>query len=152
MMGTWDWYPLPQGCAADSSASTAWHAGDNDAADVAAALAAGKPIAMAKPRTIADGLQGRLGDLTWPPIRDHVSGAVTVLDEEIVAAMRLLFERMKVSTARAIRARLHRAEWHLHVICRSWWSLQPLRLWQLCFPRSLGIILNGSSFSALGWS
>ena len=107
---------------------------------------------MAKPRTIADGLQGRLGNLTWPPVRDHVSGAVTVSDDEIVAAMRLLFERMKVSKARAkICARVSWAGWHLHVICRSWWSRQPLRLWQLCSPRNLGIIMNGSSFSALGW-
>ena len=150
-MGTWDWYPLPQGFAADSSISTAPHAGDNDAADVAAALAAGKPVAMAKPRTIADGLQGRLGGLTWPPIRDHVSGAVTVSDEEIVAAMRLLFERMKVRAARTICARLHWAGWHPHVTCRLWWSRQPLRLWQLCSPRNLERIMNGSSFSALGW-
>lgn len=49
-----------------------------------------------KTQTIADGLQGRLGSLTWPPVRDLVSHVVTVSDEEIVAAMRLIFERMKV--------------------------------------------------------
>lgn len=49
-----------------------------------------------KPHTIADGLQGRLGDLTWPPVRDLVSKVVTVSDQEIVAAMQLIFERMKV--------------------------------------------------------
>jgi len=70
--------------------------GDNDAADCAQSLAAGKVVACPKPRTIADGLQGRLGSLTWPPVRDLVSGVITVTDPQIVDAMRLLFERMKV--------------------------------------------------------
>ena len=51
---------------------------------------------LPKPHTIADGLQAALGDLTWPPVRDLVAGVVTVSDPEIVAAMRLCFERLKV--------------------------------------------------------
>lgn len=70
--------------------------GENDAADVAASKAAGKLVPRAKPVTIADGLQGRLGNLTWPPVRDLVSGVVTVSEAEIVAAMQLIFERLKV--------------------------------------------------------
>jgi serine racemase len=37
-----------------------------------------------------------MGDLTWPIIRDLVDDVVTVSEEEIVAAVRLCFERMKV--------------------------------------------------------
>ncbi len=32
---------------------------------------------MPKPQTIADGLQGRMGDLTWPVVRDLVDAVVT---------------------------------------------------------------------------
>lgn len=70
--------------------------GDNDAADCARSKTAGEVVACPKPHTIADGLQGRLGSLTWPPVRDLVDGIITVTDVEIVDAMRLLFERMKV--------------------------------------------------------
>ena len=38
---------------------------------------------------------GRLGDLTWPVVRDYVDEVVTVSEEDIVAAMRLCYERMK---------------------------------------------------------
>ena len=72
------------------------HAGNNNAADVAAAKAAGRVVPTPKPATIADGLQGRLGDLTWPPVRDLVSDVITVSDPEIVDAMQLMYERMKV--------------------------------------------------------
>lgn len=71
--------------------------GANDAADAAAAKAAGaRADGMPKPRTIADGLQARLGDLTWPVVRDLVDGVIVIDDAEIVAAMRLVMERMKV--------------------------------------------------------
>lgn len=46
--------------------------------------------------TIADGLLTTLGDLTFPIIRDHVKAILTVSDPEIIAAMRLLYERMKI--------------------------------------------------------
>lgn len=39
---------------------------------------------------------GRLGDLTWPVVRDYVDAVVTVSEAEIVAAMRLVYERMKL--------------------------------------------------------
>jgi serine racemase len=38
----------------------------------------------------------RLGKHTWPVVRDLVDGVVTISDAEIVAAMQLLFERMKL--------------------------------------------------------
>jgi threonine dehydratase len=64
--------------------------------DAARSLAAGKLIPQTDPRTIADGLLTSLGDLTWPIVRDHVEAVLTVDDEEIVAAMRLVFERMNI--------------------------------------------------------
>lgn len=53
-------------------------------------------IPQLAPDTIADGLRTSLGVLTWPVVREVVERVVTVSDEEIVAAMRLLFERMKL--------------------------------------------------------
>ena len=54
-------------------------AGSNDAADVAASKAEGRlRLDMPKPATIADGLQGRMGDLTWPVIRDKTDAVITV--------------------------------------------------------------------------
>lgn len=47
-------------------------------------------------RSIADGLLTSLGDLTFPIILEHVTGIPTVSETEIVAAMRLIWERMKL--------------------------------------------------------
>eukprot|EP00873_Tetraselmis_striata_P041235 jgi/Tetstr1/461499/TSEL_006605.t1 len=71
--------------------------GRNDAADVQRCKAAGELLRFDRPETIADGLQGRLGSNTWPVVRDLVHPTVvTVSEAEIVAAMRLCYERMKV--------------------------------------------------------
>ena len=48
------------------------------------------------PDTIADGLRTQLGDLTFKIIRKFVDEIVTVSEEEIVASMKLLWERMKL--------------------------------------------------------
>uniref|UniRef100_A0A7S0RMM5 Serine racemase n=1 Tax=Pyramimonas obovata TaxID=1411642 RepID=A0A7S0RMM5_9CHLO len=70
---------------------------DGCGADVAASKAAGRLVAdMAPPNTIADGLRAKMGDLTWPVVRDLVDGVIPVEDRQIVAAMRLIYERMKV--------------------------------------------------------
>ncbi|KQS33908.1 threonine/serine dehydratase [Dyadobacter sp. Leaf189] len=47
-------------------------------------------------KTIADGLLTYLGDKTFPIIKQHVSDIWLVSDEEIIAAMRYLWERMKL--------------------------------------------------------
>ena len=48
------------------------------------------------PRTIADGQQLPIpGELTFPVVEKLVEEIVTVTDDEIVAAMRFLFERCK---------------------------------------------------------
>ena len=51
---------------------------------------------MPVPETLADGLRAKLGDLTWPIIRDKVDDVVTVTERDIVEAMRLIYERMKL--------------------------------------------------------
>ena len=64
--------------------------------DAARSMAAGRLILQTGPDTIADGLLTSMGDLTWPIIRDHVERVVTVSEGEIVAAMRLAWERAKL--------------------------------------------------------
>jgi threonine dehydratase/serine racemase len=64
--------------------------------DAARSKAAGKLIPQMGPNTIADGLLTSLGELTWPIIRDHVERVITVTDEEIIRAMRLVWERAKI--------------------------------------------------------
>jgi threonine dehydratase len=57
----------------------------------------GKPVEIDVPRTIADGLQTHApGDLTWEVASKLVDEIVTVTDEQIVDAMRFVFERMKL--------------------------------------------------------
>lgn len=56
----------------------------------------GRIVEAAPPNTIADGLLTSLGDKTFDVIRKHVSEIVTVTEEEIIAAMRLVWERMKI--------------------------------------------------------
>jgi len=47
-------------------------------------------------KTIADGLLTTLGDKTFPIIKQYVKDIITVSDEEIIHAMRLVYERMKL--------------------------------------------------------
>jgi threo-3-hydroxy-L-aspartate ammonia-lyase len=65
--------------------------------DTRRSLAAGKRVRIPVPRTIADGTQASIpGELTFEVNRRLVDEIVTVSDEEIVAAMAFLFERLKV--------------------------------------------------------
>lgn len=48
------------------------------------------------PKSIADGLLTSLGEKNFDIIKDHVTAIFTVSDQEIIAAMRLVFERMKI--------------------------------------------------------
>jgi threonine dehydratase len=50
----------------------------------------------AGPKTIADGLLTSLGSLTFPIILNEVDQIVTVSEESIIAAMRMIWERMKI--------------------------------------------------------
>lgn len=53
-------------------------------------------IESAQSQTIADGLLTTLGDKTFPIIRERVKEIITVTDAEIIAAMRLVYERLKI--------------------------------------------------------
>ena len=59
-------------------------------------LKAGRIMPVTGKTSIADGLLGRLGSLTFPIIREHVAGIITVGEASIVDAMRLVWERMKL--------------------------------------------------------
>jgi len=48
------------------------------------------------PKTIADGLLTSLGSLTFPIVLANVDQIATVSEESIVAAMRMIWERMKI--------------------------------------------------------
>lgn len=48
------------------------------------------------PKTIADGLLTSLGSLTFPIVLENVDQIVTVSEDNIVAAMRMIWERMKI--------------------------------------------------------
>ncbi len=64
--------------------------------DAARSLATGVRQPPLPPTSIADGLLTNLGELTWPIIREHVEQIFTVTEAEIAAAMRLVWERMKL--------------------------------------------------------
>ena len=55
-----------------------------------------KLVPSVAPKTIADGLLTSLGSLTFPIILNNVDEIVTVSEESIVAAMRMILERMKI--------------------------------------------------------
>jgi threo-3-hydroxy-L-aspartate ammonia-lyase len=65
--------------------------------DTKRSLEAGRRVEIPIPRTIADG-QGATtpGELTFPINRDLLTGVTLASDTEIVAAMRFLFERLKL--------------------------------------------------------
>jgi threonine dehydratase len=64
--------------------------------DAHQSLREGRIIPARPPVTIADGLRTALGDKTFPIIRKLVEQIALVEEAEIVAAMRLILERMKI--------------------------------------------------------
>ena len=66
------------------------------AADAALSKRTGVRQPMLSPQTIADGLRTGLGELTFPIVRDLVDEVIVVEEHEISAAMRLVWERLKV--------------------------------------------------------
>ncbi|MBE0565064.1 MAG: pyridoxal-phosphate dependent enzyme, partial [Krumholzibacteria bacterium] len=59
-------------------------------------LAAGRIVPAENPRTVCDGLRTSLGEKTFAVIREQVAAIWTVDDPATVAAMRLIWERMKI--------------------------------------------------------
>ena len=63
--------------------------------DAYRSLEAGRVLPSVAPETIADGLLTSLCERTFSILRAHLEAIVTVSDEEIVAALRPVLERMK---------------------------------------------------------
>jgi threonine dehydratase len=58
---------------------------------------ANERVTIPVPQTIADGQQTQQpGALTWPIVRAHARGVVTVTDDELRETMRFAFERLKL--------------------------------------------------------
>ena len=72
-------------------------AGEPEGADDAyRSFTLGELMPAVNPSTIADGLLASLGSKTFPIIKQYVQHIYTVSDAEIVDAMRLIWERMKI--------------------------------------------------------
>ncbi len=67
-----------------------------NADDARQSLEAGALIPVGAANTIADGLRTSLSDLTFDILREHLDGLPTVAEDEIVHALRLVWERMKI--------------------------------------------------------
>lgn len=64
--------------------------------DAFRSLHAGRIIPSVDPETICDGLRTSLGDKNFPIIQAGISEIILVEDQETIAAMRLILERMKI--------------------------------------------------------
>lgn len=64
--------------------------------DAKRSLDAGQIIPVVNPQTIADGLRTYLGEVNFPIIKTLVSDIFLVTDEEIINAMKFIWERMKI--------------------------------------------------------
>ncbi|MDU8927080.1 pyridoxal-phosphate dependent enzyme [Alisedimentitalea sp. MJ-SS2] len=67
-----------------------------NADDAYRSFKAGHIIADDAPETVADGLKVPLKDLTWHFVSNHVTDILTATEDEIIAAMRLIWQRMKI--------------------------------------------------------
>lgn len=67
-----------------------------NADDAYRSFKAGHIIADDAPQTVADGLKVPLKELTWHFVSNHVTDILTATEEEIIDAMKLTWERMKI--------------------------------------------------------
>ena len=75
---------------------TVYAAEPHGAPDAYESLCRGARFTDFVPDTIADGLRGTIGEINFALLREHVREVLRVSDAEIVAAMRLLWERLKL--------------------------------------------------------
>ena len=91
---------------------------------------------MPPPETVADGLRARLGRCTWPVVRDLVDEVLVVSDVDIVRAMKLIYERMKLvvepSGAAGLAAALSPAFADLNAKSAGWGKTARCRRWASC--------------------
>lgn len=64
--------------------------------DAARSFRSGELLPSVNPQTIADGLRTSLGELTFEIIKRYVDDIITETDENIIQAMKLIWERMKI--------------------------------------------------------
>ena len=64
--------------------------------DAYRSLKKGKLLPQDNPDTICDGLLTSMGENTWNILKDHLEDIITVSDDEVISAMRLVWERMKI--------------------------------------------------------
>ena len=67
-----------------------------NADDTLQSFRAGKRIVTEKKFTIADGLRTNVGEKTFPIVQHYVDDVVTVTEDAIIAAMRTIWETMKI--------------------------------------------------------
>jgi threonine dehydratase len=79
------------------SSKTKVFAGEPEGADDAfRSLQKGEIVPSINPKSIADGLLTSLGDKTFRIIKENIEEIIVVNDGQIIEAMRLLWERMKI--------------------------------------------------------
>lgn len=64
--------------------------------DACRSFKSGNLIPSVNPKTIADGLLTSLGDITFAVIKQNVDDIITVSEEGIINAMKLIWQRMKI--------------------------------------------------------
>jgi len=67
-----------------------------NADDAYLSMKKGKIVPQTNPDTVADGLRTSLGSVTFPIIQKYVSEIMRVSEDEIIEAMRIIWERMKI--------------------------------------------------------
>ncbi len=83
-------------CAGASPRTAVYAAEPANADDAQRSFRAGRLITTGNSDTIADGLRTSLGSLTFEIIGAGVTDILTATEDQIVAAMRLIWERMKI--------------------------------------------------------
>ena len=68
----------------------------SEADDAYRSIEKGKIVANVTIDTICDGLRAQIGTITFPIIQKHVDGIIRVTEEEIIEAMKMIWERMKI--------------------------------------------------------
>ena len=99
---------------AQGSSCTVWGAEPFEVDDAYRSIHSGKIETNETTHTIADGLRTQLGDVSFPIIKEGVKDIIRVDEEEIKAAMKWIWERMKIiiepSSAVAVAALIREKE------------------------------------------
>lgn len=124
-------------CSGTSKGTVVYAAEPANADDARRSLRAGHLVDAGNPETIADGLRASLGPLTFHIIQTRVTDILTVTEDQIVSAMRLIWERMKLVVEPSSAVPLAAIMAHPHVFR----------------DRSVGVILTGGNvdLDALPW-